>query len=165
MAEREFALVRQNLEQALHKTAAWVGDHDLYAMLVDVAAQQRDADALRQYAPLAEEAAARYGHVLYQAIAHRAWGIAHRLAGEYVEAEMRLKQALELFDGLDTRWQIGRTLNELGELALARSDTTAARELYARALAAFEQMRAVPDAARVRAALEPLVLLTSDERR
>jgi tetratricopeptide (TPR) repeat protein len=156
MAEGEFALVRQHLEIALGKSAAWVGEHDLYAMLADAAAQQRDEAALRQYAPLAEEAAARYDHRLYRAIAHRAWGVAHQLAGAHPEAEARLGRALELFGGLDTRWQIGRTLFELGELARARSDSLAAREHFARALAAFEEMGAAPDAARTRALLETL---------
>jgi tetratricopeptide (TPR) repeat protein len=128
-------------------------DNDLYAMLADVAAQQRDLAALRQYAPLAERLASRYDHVLYQAIAHRAWGVAHRLAGEYAEANVRLSQALELFQGLDTRWQIGRTLSELGELAAARAEALAARDYFSRALATFEDMKAAPDAARVRAVL------------
>ncbi len=150
MAEGEFALVRKYLEIALHKTASWVGEHDLYAMLADAAAQQRDAAALQQYAPLAEELAARYDHKLYQAVAHRAWGVAHRLAGGLKESEARLNQALELFQQLDTRWQIGRTLFELGELALARTENTAAQEQFSRALAAFEQIGALPDAARAR---------------
>ncbi len=156
MAEGEFALVRQHLEAALRTTDAECGDHDLYAMLADAATQQRDQAALRQYAPLAEETATRYGHALYQAVAHRAWGVAHRLVGEYADAEMRLSQALELFHGLDTRWQIGRTLYELGALALARSNTAEARDHFSRALAAFEDMRAAPDTARVHAALETL---------
>jgi tetratricopeptide (TPR) repeat protein len=154
MAEGEFALVRQYLEIALRKTAAWVGEHDLYAMLADAAAQQRDEAALRQYTPLAEEAAARYDHKLYQAIAHRAWGVAHRLKGEPVEAEARLNQALALFRGLDTRWQIGRTMFELGELAQTRGEAAGAREHFSRALTAFEELGAAPDAARARAALE-----------
>ncbi len=154
MAEGEFALVRQHLEVALSKSATWVGEHDLYAMLADAAAQQRDEAALRQYTPLAEEAAARYDHKLYQAIAHRAWGVAHRLKSEHAEAEARLQQALALFRGLDTRWQIGRTLFELGELAQTRGEAAGAREHFSRALTAFEEMGAAPDAARARAALE-----------
>jgi len=43
-------------------------------------------------------------------------GVAHRLAGETTEAEARLKQVLALFSSLSTRWQLGRTLFELGEL-------------------------------------------------
>lgn len=162
MAEGEFALVRQHLEAALAGSdvspsyISPASDHDLYALLVDVAAQQRDLAALQQYAPLAEETAARCGHMLYQAIAHRAWGVASHLAGKYAEAESRLEQALALFDELGTRWQLGRTLLELGELALARKNTPAARNFFSRALTAFEALGAAPDASRARAALKAL---------
>jgi hypothetical protein len=82
--------------------------------------------------------------------------VAHRLAGEYPEAEAHLNQALDLFNDLNTRWQIGRTLFELGELATAQKDIAAAREYIAGARAAFEEMRAAPDVARTQAALERL---------
>jgi hypothetical protein len=156
LAEGEFALVRHHLEGALQRTGAWVGDHDLYAMLADAAVQQRDEAALRQYAPLAEETALRYDHKLYQGIAHRAWGVLHWLAGEEAEAAARLNLALELFQKLGARWQIGRTLFELGELALARAEAGDAREQFIRARTAFEKMGAVPDVARTRARLESL---------
>ncbi len=156
MAEGEFALVRQHLEAGLKFPSAWIGDHDVYAMLADASAQLRDAGALRQYAPLAERSAARYDHTLYLAIAQRAWGVAYRLAGEYAESESRLKQALDLFQQLETRWQIGRTLFELGELATVRSSTVEARDLYARALGEFESIGAVRDARRTRTVLENL---------
>ncbi len=125
-------------------------------MLVDMAALQRDEAGIRQLAPQAEELAVRYGHPLYQAVAHRAWGVAHRLAGEYAESEARLGQALDLFNGLNTRWQIGRTLFELGELAAAQADTVRARDHFTRALGAFQEMHAVPDAERTEAALQRL---------
>ena len=153
MAEGEFALVQKYLEIAVHKTAAWVGEHDLYAMLADAAVLQRDESALQKYAPLAEEFAARYDHKLYQAIAHRARGVLHRLAGEYVEGESKLNEALDIFSDMNTRYQIGRTLFELGELATAQTDTAKAREYFTRALAAFESMQAVPDATHTRNAL------------
>lgn len=164
MAEGESALVRQHLEAALGKPVNTLGmpagDHDLYALLADVCAVQRDLDGLRRYAPQAEALAARYGHILYQAIAHRAWGVAHRLASEYTQAETRLNQALELFRGLDTRWQIGRTFFELGELALAQKDSITARDHFSRALTMFDELGAAPDAARTRAALEALAHLS-----
>ena len=156
MAEGEFALVQKYLEIALDKTAAWVGEHDLYAMLADVAAQQRDAAGLEQYAPVAEELAARYDHKLYQAIAHRAWGVAHRLGGRGDDARVRLRRALELFETLDTRWQIGRTLFELGELALSQTENEVAHEHFSRALSAFEEIGALPDATRAREKLAGL---------
>ena len=131
-------------------------DHDVLMTLADTAVELRDADALRQYAPLLEELAARDGHRLYRAIAHRAWGVAHRLAGDHAESEVRFNRATELFRELGTRWQIGRTLFEMAELDLARSNADAAREYFSRALAAFEELQAVPDAARTRARLKSL---------
>jgi tetratricopeptide (TPR) repeat protein len=149
MAEGEFALVQEYLEIALNKTAAWVGEHDLFAMLADTAVQRRDEAGLQKYAPLAEEFALRCDHKLYLAIAHRAWGVSHRLAGQYADARTRLQQALELFQQLETRWQIGRTLFELGELSLTQ-ESMDAREQFSLALSAFETMSALPDAARTR---------------
>ena len=144
------------MEVSLHTSSAWIADHDIYATLVDMAALQLDEAGIRQYAPQAEELALRYGHSLYWAITHRAWGVAHRLAGEYPEAEARLNQALELFNGLNTRWQIGRTLFELGELAVAQMNTAKARDYFTRAITAFEKMHAAPDVSRTKAALERL---------
>ncbi len=125
-------------------------------MYLDLAVRQRDKAALRRYAPLAEESAVRDGHFLHQASVHRAWGVLYRLQGEYAAAEARLNQALEQFQELETRWQIGRTLFELGELAQARTDPVAARNYFSGALAAFGGMKAVPDMVRTQAALESL---------
>lgn len=133
-----------------------VTDNDLYAMLADVAVQQYDLEGLLKNAPMAEELSTRHGHVLYQAIAHRAWGTAHRLAGEYDRAETRLKRALELFQGMGTRWQLGRTLYEQGQLALARKNISTARDHFNGALVEFEKMKAVPHAEQVRAILSQL---------
>lgn len=162
MAEGEFALVRQHLEQALPKAGippgnvAPSGDHDLYALLADTCALQRDEVALRYYAPLAEAAAVRYGHQLYLGIAHRAWGVAHRLAGEYAASEVHLRQALEIFETLDARWQLGRTWVEFAELALAQNAPSSAQTHYHNALQFFEALGAKPDAERAHAALDAL---------
>ncbi|RPJ16636.1 MAG: tetratricopeptide repeat protein [Chloroflexi bacterium] len=125
-------------------------------MLVDVASQQRDREALEKYAPLAEQQASHYDHVLYQAIAHRAWGVLNRLKGQYDEASIRFQQALSLFQKLETRWQIGRTYFELGELAIESADTPAARVYYSEAQKAFEEMKALPAANRMQEILEKL---------
>ena len=156
MAEGEFALTTQAIELALTSQGEWVGDHDLYAVLADAAAQQRDEIALRRYAPLLEELALRYGHLLYQAIAHRAWGVAHRLAGEYTASEQRLQQALEIFHSLGTRWQLGRTHFAWGELAAAQADVVAAHDHFTQAQRLFEAMQAAPDLARTHEALASL---------
>ena len=131
-------------------------EHDVYAILADAAARQHDLDALREYAPRVEELAERDGHRLYLALAHRAWGVAARLAGDYAEAGARLKLALETFDRLGARWQIGRTQAELGELEAARAQPVLAREYFTQALAVFDDLQAAPDTARVSAALASL---------
>jgi len=158
-AEGEFALVREHLEAALPKPSiGWIafGDHEVYNLLVDTAAQQRDETALQKYAPLAEEAAIRYDHKLNQAIAHRAWGVLYRLAGQYAESQFRFDRALEIFQDMNTRWQIGRTLFELGELAVVQTNISQARDYLHAAKVTFEALQAAPDLAHSQAALERL---------
>lgn len=158
MAEGEFALMQQHLEAALKLSSsagsASAGDHDVYAMLVDGAAQQRDPVGLQKYALLAEETARSIDHKLHLAIAYRAWGVAHTLAGEYPQAEARFKQALDIFDDYPAPWQIGRSLFEMGELARLQMKPEQASDYYSRALSAFEELHAAPYAARARTALE-----------
>ena len=125
-------------------------DHDMLMTLADTAAQMRDAAGCREYAARLEELAERDGHKLYRAIAHRAWGVSHRLTGEHDQATTRLNCALDIFRDLGTQWQIARTLSELGELARDQHSATA-HDLFAQALAIFEAMRAQPDVARTRA--------------
>jgi hypothetical protein len=78
------------------------------------------------------------------------------MAGENAEAEARLKRALALLRVLDAPWQIGRTLAELGELAVVQTQTVVAREYFARAVTLFERVRATPDQLRVQTALAAL---------
>jgi hypothetical protein len=130
-------------------------DHEIYMTLADTAVELRDVDALRKYAHPLETLATRDDHRLYLAIAHRALGVEHRLAGEHAPAETRLRQALAVFTKLGARWQIGRTLFELGELKLTHSPTKA-REYYSQALGAFEEIGAVPNVEGTRAALSAL---------
>ena len=160
MAEGEFALVKDHLETAgklpVSSRGFRMNETERYYLLADLAVQERDEVGLRQYAPLAEAMALRDEHLLFQAGSHRAWGVLHRLEGEYEKAKARLNQALEMFQGLETRWQVGRTLYELAELAVARADPTEAREYFSRALVAFEKIGANPDAVRTREALRLL---------
>lgn len=125
-------------------------------MLLDAAVMQRDPASLGKYAPLLAEEAVRLDHSLYLAITHRGWGVLHTLKGAFTEARTHLDQALGLFQDLETRWQLGRTHFELGELAVAGSDTAEAQQQYTTALKLFEEMDAAPDAARTLAKLETL---------
>lgn len=136
------------------KRGTMAHDHDVYILLADIAAQQRDADAVLKYAPRAEALATRDGHKLYLAIAYRARGVAHRLSGEPAEAAACLERAMELFTELGTRWQIGRTLGELAEIHRAGPDPDTGWELLVRSIAEFEAIGAAPDAKRARGVLE-----------
>jgi tetratricopeptide (TPR) repeat protein len=160
MAEGEFALVKDYLDVASKKPLTTQGmpvnDTVLNFMLADSAVLQRDEAALRQYAPLAEETAVRDGHKLFQGSAQRALGVLHRLTGDYVQAEHNLLQALRIFEVLETKWQLGRTLVELAELATARTDYAQARDYYVRALESFTEMGAKPDMERTQNALNSL---------
>jgi tetratricopeptide (TPR) repeat protein len=161
-AEGEFALAKEQIEKAIATSSLPVKwgtgphEHDLYTILTDIAAQQRDLTALCKYASLAAQLAERDQHQLYLAIIHRARAVAHRLAGEYADATLQFNQALELFNALGTHWQIGRTLVEFGELEQAQQNYAGAREYFSRALAEFEAMRASPDATATRLRLQNL---------
>jgi len=158
-AEGEFALVRQHMEAAIPLLGGWnvpSGDHDIYGLIVDSASRSYDADILRQYLPLAEEAAARGGHLFYQALAARGWGVYARLTGALDESEARLRQALERFAEMDMPWQQARTQMELALTLMDSGNASAARDLLQSALPAFESLRAAPDAARARDLLETL---------
>ena len=156
----EFALLKQHMEQSLVtpgqpiKNGSMAHEHSVYMMLAEAAVQAGDEPTLRKYAPLLEDLALRDQHRPYLAVAQRAWGVAHRLAGDYPEAETRLKKALELFEELGTRWQIGRACEELAALAAARSDSLRAQAQLTRALSAFQAMGARPDVERIQQALE-----------
>jgi len=128
-------------------------EHALYMLLVEAAAMAGDEAGLRRHAPRLEQLAGRDDHRLYLAIAHRGWGVAHRLAGEHDQAQARLQQAMELFQALGAGWQVGRTLFELAELERARSDSRAARQHLTQALEVFETLGAAPEVERTEQAL------------
>ena len=131
-------------------------DPDMYVMAVEAAVLAQDSEILNKYLPLAEKTVARINHPLYQAIVSRARGVSHRLAGENDDAAIHLAGALDDFQILDTPWQIGRTLLELGEVERHRGNNDTARGKYSEALAAFESIGAAPNADRARNALEAL---------
>lgn len=155
----EFALMREHLEAAFARSNAplkWGSmptEPDLYVLLTDSAVEQRDESALKEFAPVLQELATRSGHKLYEAVAHRASGVAHMLAGEYTPAQARLEQSLALLRGIGARWQIGRTLYELGDLASRQGDLRPAHTYFSQALVHYEELRATPYVERTRSRL------------
>lgn len=131
-------------------------DLDMYIMAADSAARAHDEVGLGSYLAIAEESAARANHNLYVAVARRARGVSHRLAGELDQAADQLAQAADEFRAMDTPWQIGRTLLELGEVEHDRGYADLAMEHFSEALTAFEGLNAGPDTDRARTALEAL---------
>lgn len=131
-------------------------DLDMHAMAIDAAARSRDESGLESYLAIAEESAARARHNLYIAVARRARGVSYSLAGEFDDAAEQLAVAADEFRALDTQWQIGRTLLELGEVEQTRGNAELAKEHFSAALSALESLNAEPDAVRARSALEAL---------
>lgn len=130
--------------------------HTVYMMLADAAVCAKDEPSIRRYAAPLEQLATQDDHRPYLAAAHRAWGVAHLLAGEQDQARVRLSQALELYEELGFNWQIARTLVELAALESADSTPSRAAEHLTRALDLFEALQAEPDAERTRSALAAL---------
>jgi hypothetical protein len=128
----------------------------MYAVAVEAAVRAHDAENLNKYLILAEETSAKIDHRLYQAIARRGRGVSGSLAGEYDDAADHLTAAVEDFRELDTPWQIGRTLMELGKVEQQRGNDTLAKGHYSEALSAFEGLGAAPDVERARATLDSL---------
>jgi len=159
-AQGEFAQVKQKLEAAFGKEGQPVSwgtmahDHDMYMMLVESAREIEDLSTLEKYTPLLEELAERDAHQLYLAIAKRAWGVLHRMRGDFDDSENCLQEAIVLFTKLETWWQCGSTQHELGKLAQSRGEITAANIAFSESLKFFEEMGAKPDQARVLNALE-----------
>jgi len=127
--------------------------HIVYMMLVDSAVRARDLASILEYAPLLEELAIRDDHQPYLAVCHRAFGLAHRLADEFEQAEIRLQKALGIFENMGAKWQSGRTLFELGALADQRGQDELAIELYNNAKNKYEELIAVPEIERINAVL------------
>ena len=162
LAEGEFALVRNHLEQAIRtptdpvRWGSGMTDVDFHILCAEAATETRDAAGLAEHAPLAEEGARRLGHRLYSGVAHRAHGVALLLEGQPGASVDRHNQAVDVFVALGARWQLGRTLVARAEAHVSAGDLAAARADYARALEAFEAVGAAPAAAQVRQTLPRL---------
>lgn len=131
-------------------------EHIIFMMLADGAAQARDLQGITRYAPRLEDLAERDEHRPYLAIAKRSLGVAQRLEGELEAAGASLEGALEIFNDLESTWQAGRTLYELGELELAKGSEVAAQDYFSQALERFEGLKAKPNIEQTREKMKVL---------
>jgi len=154
MAEGEFALLPNHLEAALQRSprlaryGSAASDLDLYVLYAELGAQQGGPDS-QAHAVRALEAADRLGHPLYQAIALRALGVAHRRDGAWAEADVCLSKALAQFQAVPAKWQAARTLVECTKLEQDQGHIAQAHMTAQLALREFVALAAAPDAARV----------------
>lgn len=157
-AEGEFAQVAEYLKGGMSTAAGLleIGDYDLITMLADIAAEHDELDYLNEYALQAENFAKQLDHRLYQAISHRSMGVKHRLDSDYKQAENRLTKAMEIFEDLETTWQLGRTHYEFGQLYAAQDKPKEARKHYEQAIKRYESMGARPNIERTQAALKAI---------
>lgn len=147
MGEGEFALIKEHLTTAMRlPPVGWnpVGEHEILVLLADIGAMNRDEALLATYAYEADFISLSLDHLLYHAMAIRALGILDWLHRDYARAEDQLRESIRLFQQLETRWQLGRTLYDLGELSMDLGRTMQAREFFMQALLAFEEMGAEP---------------------
>ena len=77
---------------------------------------------------------------LYHAIALRALAILDWLDHDFGRAEERLKESWRLFQRLETHYQIGRTLLDLGELSAGMGKHEEAESYFAQAQSAYRIM-------------------------
>lgn len=150
MGRGEFAPVKEHLQAASEKpSVGWkpVGDHEVYVLLADIGAMHKDKELLSAYALRSDEISLSLNHHLYHAIALRALAILDWLDHDFARAEERLKESWRLFQRLETHWQIGRTLYDLGELSAVMGKHDEAETYFTQAQAAFRIMgiQVIPD--------------------
>jgi len=143
------------LDKILHSGMLFKSDVEPELVRAKIIVTQGETRALRD-AVMVEEKLHDGQNRRNLARARRVAGQAMMGLGELEQAEPKLREALALFEQLDTPWQQGRTMAALGELWRRRGEATLACGYFSRALVIFEQMQAVPDAARTRLTLESL---------
>jgi class 3 adenylate cyclase len=129
---------------------------DLLAELAELAAQQGERERYERFGPQALELGWRSGARKALAQAIRARGIAAVADGRWEDGEAELRNALNRYIDLGTRWEEARTRAALADLACRRAnarDDALAREELRRAALLFEAVNAVQDVTSAQTAL------------
>jgi class 3 adenylate cyclase/tetratricopeptide (TPR) repeat protein len=124
----------------------------LLAELAELGARQGRRDLTEAFGARAIDLSERACARKPQAVAIRARGLVALTDGRFDDAARDLDDALARFETLETRWEEARTLYVRAELWRRREDFDAADQDLTAALHRFEQVGAVRDIARARAA-------------
>lgn len=145
------------MQEAISRSSEINPDMILYSILVDTAVIEEDLEKLNEHTPWLENQAKRHGHKLFEAITLRAQAVANRLGHNHKQAVKQLKEAEVIFLAMDTKWQIGRTYYEFGNLYASQDNKAEAERYFEQAIECFELIDALPDAESTKAALKAIL--------
>jgi tetratricopeptide (TPR) repeat protein len=137
-----FEEARQDLSLATEDNTPPEGLNWIAVCKAELAAHTGEDSTFDFFTPSFEALLEHHGSRQHLYRGRRALGVAHASRGEYDRARERLNQAQDGFLALDTPWQQGRTLLELGKLERAAGDEAAAQVHFQNALSLFEGMKA-----------------------
>jgi class 3 adenylate cyclase len=153
LARGNLAEAEQIWRDALKVTAGRHSYPALLAELAELGARQDRRDLTDEFGARALDIGERSGARKPLAQALRARGIVALADRRLADAERDLTDALQRFQEFETRWEEARTRYVLATLRRRQDDAGSAQHELEGALHLFEQVRAVRDIARAKAAL------------
>jgi tetratricopeptide (TPR) repeat protein len=125
------------------------------AGLLEAALSLDRPEEARLHADRGDAVARAFAEPYIDAIANRARGRYEARFGDREAAIRRLQESARVWETLELRYELARTLDHLGEVYLERGEGEKAREPLARALGLFREMGATRDEERARARQSP----------
>ncbi len=153
LARGNLAEAEQIWREALKITAGRHSYPALLAELTELGARQDRRDLTDEFGARALDIGERSGARKPLAAALRARGVVALADRRLAEAERDLTDALQRYQEFETRWEEARTRYVLATLRRRQGDAGAAQRELTKALHIFEQVHAVRDIARAKAAL------------
>ncbi len=132
--DRAIAALQRALDEVRELRLVKVSEARFSGFLADAYLLKGDVEQGRETAEYALQVSGEIGHRWGLAWAERSLGRAAHLSGDAVKAGAHLRTALQRFDALDARFEVGRTLFHLAEVlhALGRPEDAAAALARAR---------------------------------
>jgi tetratricopeptide (TPR) repeat protein len=122
--DRAVATIQRALDEVRDLRLVPIAEARYSCLLADAYLLKGDVDLGRETAEYALRVSGEIGHRWGLAWAERSLGRAAHLGGDAVQAEAHLRTALERFDAVDARFEVGRTWFHLAEVlhALGRCE-------------------------------------------